>query len=88
MGDLPVGTRTFVPAIAIWKETAEEVPYNARALENYAAVEDTDVAAAIRAHDRAIELKPDYAEAYNNRGNLYARAGRYEGSRSETSTRP
>ena len=31
----------------------------------------------MRIIDRAIEIKPDYAEAYNNRGNAYNGLGNY-----------
>ncbi len=34
-----------------------------------------DQAGAIQHYDKALELKPDYAEAYNNRGNAHARKG-------------
>jgi len=33
---------------------------------------------AIRDYNKAIELKPDCAEAYNNRGNAYEKKGEYE----------
>jgi len=33
---------------------------------------------AIADYDRAIELRPDYAEAYNNRGNAYAHKGDHD----------
>ena len=33
---------------------------------------------AIGEYDKAIELKPDYADAYNNRGNIHAYQGEYD----------
>ncbi len=33
---------------------------------------------AIRDYDQAIRLKPDYANAFNNRGNAYADKGEYD----------
>ena len=33
---------------------------------------------AIRDLTKAIEIKPDYVDAYNNRGNVYNNKGRYD----------
>ncbi|MBL8146328.1 MAG: tetratricopeptide repeat protein, partial [Anaerolineae bacterium] len=33
---------------------------------------------ALADYDRAIDLNPEYAEAYNNRGNVYAALRRYD----------
>ena len=33
---------------------------------------------AIKDYDKAIELNPEYATAYNNRGNAYAKLGEYD----------
>ena len=40
---------------------------------------ETRVQEAIRAYDQAILLKPDYAKAYVNRGNVKNRAGTVQG---------
>ena len=37
-----------------------------------------DMEAAIDAYDKAIQLKPDFAEAYNNRGNAKSSLGRHD----------
>ena len=41
-------------------------------------VQDENPEASVSAYDRAIRLKPDLAEAYNNRGNAKDTLGRYE----------
>ncbi|MGV2433944.1 MAG UNVERIFIED_CONTAM: tetratricopeptide repeat protein [Anaerolineae bacterium] len=43
---------------------------------------------AIEDYDRAIQLKPDYADAYNNRGNAYRRLDSNTSVPSRTMTAP
>jgi tetratricopeptide (TPR) repeat protein len=72
--------------VSFWEQTVRCAPRNARAygnlgyaLERREGWEDTPAAReeALRVLNQAIALKPDYAEAYYNRGKVYAAAQRY-----------
>ena len=43
----------------------------------YLLYQDKDLENSLGAYDRAIHLKPDFAEAFNNRGNAKADSGQY-----------
>ena len=65
-------------AFSIWQDTAIKAPANPRAWTNLGrAIRQTGPAdEAVRCFNRALELKPDYADAYVNRAFVFARVGR------------
>ena len=65
-------------AVSIWQDTVNKRPDNPRAWYNladaYSGTGNAD--AALPCLNKAIEVKRDYVEAYNNRGVAYGKAGR------------
>ena len=64
----------------IWADTVAKRPKNPRAQCSLgdALSREGRVQEAIASYERALRLKPDYAEAHNNLGTLLARAGKVE----------
>ncbi len=67
----------YCDAVSIWQDTVNKRPVNPRAWYNladaYSGMGNPD--AALPCLNKAIELKRDYVEAYNNRGVAYGKAG-------------
>ncbi|AOS46443.1 lipoprotein NlpI [Lacunisphaera limnophila] len=70
--------RTYQSARALWQDTADRRPDNARAFNNLgqALALEGQPAAAIAAYNRALALAPDHAFAHGNLGALLLAAGR------------
>jgi tetratricopeptide (TPR) repeat protein len=69
----------YQSALAIWNDTARKAPWNSRARLSYgAAMIETDPHAALHELNKAIELDPIVAGAYNNRGLAYNTLGQYD----------
>ena len=67
------------------KERNQELveKYHTRGLEHS---RNGDYELAIKNYTKAIELKPDYADAYYNRGGAYLRLGKREKAKSDIAT--
>ena len=72
--------KDYASVMAIWSDTARKAPGNARALNNlgWQLREVGDYQAALDCLNRAIELRPRYADAYNNRAYTYASMKRFD----------
>ncbi len=83
VGSLLLGTgtilrnRLYQSPLALWGDTAAKMPANARAFENYATalLADQQLQASAAASRRALDLQPDYPEAENNLGIVFAALG-------------
>jgi hypothetical protein len=71
-------TLAWRDSVTLWQDETLKQPLSARAHYKlgFALAAAGRGAEAVRAYGRAIDLAPDYAEAYNNRGNLLGREGR------------
>ncbi|HVU39193.1 MAG TPA: tetratricopeptide repeat protein [Opitutales bacterium] len=67
--------RDYAAATTLWSDTADKVPDNPRAHENYAAalMDEDDAYTALFESRRALALQPDYPEAENSAGQALAR---------------
>ncbi|MFH1414448.1 MAG: tetratricopeptide repeat protein [Candidatus Omnitrophota bacterium] len=66
----------------LWRSTARVSCNSPRAHNNMGDIygQEGNIAGAISAFKRAIELKPDYADAYHNLANTYHKIGRFDES--------
>jgi len=74
--------RDYRSSLSIWEDTAAKRPANARAHCSLGLARfnsgDADVARVLYEYDLALELDPDYALAYANRGGTYQSLGQHE----------
>ena len=63
--------RVYASEESLWLDTVQKRPGNARAFLNYGSA-TFDPAAAVQAFQQAIELRPDYADAWYNLGRAFA----------------
>jgi tetratricopeptide (TPR) repeat protein len=72
--------KDYATALAIWSDTARKAPNNARALNNlgWQLRNAGDNQGALDCLNRAIELRPTYADAYNNRAYTYASMKKFD----------
>jgi tetratricopeptide (TPR) repeat protein len=72
--------KEYATAMGIWSDTAKKAPGNPRALNNlgWQLREGGDYQGALDCLNRAIELRPRYADAYNNRAYTYASMKRFD----------
>ena len=72
--------KDYASVMAIWSDTAKKAPLNPRALNNlgWELRNAGDYPAALNYLNRAIELRPKYADAYNNLAYTYASMKRYD----------
>jgi protein O-mannosyl-transferase len=76
-----VKTRAYSDPLSFYHEAASAGSYSPLAFYNKGNIvknKTGDLQEAISCYTRAIELKPDYAEAYNNRANTYAQQGIFD----------
>ncbi|MGE0610198.1 MAG: tetratricopeptide repeat protein [Pirellulales bacterium] len=67
---------------AMWRDTMEKRPDNARALTNYALglLDRDDPSGALPYLDRAVSAQPNYFQAYSARGSAHMLLGNYQAS--------
>jgi tetratricopeptide (TPR) repeat protein len=84
LGGLAYGTiarnRDFRSSIAIWHDTVQKAPRNARACYNYglSLQRERQTAEAIAAYRQALEIDPTLPEAHNNLGIVLREQGKLE----------
>jgi tetratricopeptide (TPR) repeat protein len=65
--------------ITLWEDAVQKSPYKSRPRNNLGVFlgMEGNYAGAVSEFDKAIAIKPDFAESYNNRGNTYSKEGNY-----------
>ena len=66
------------PASDIPKQSENELAAHAFFSIGYLLSKGSRMEKALAAYDKAIELKPDFVEAYNNRGGVFQKLGKYD----------